>query len=143
MVTTTPVSSRVTDAAINAALPSSSTPIQCGGIPFAPTNNAESKRDYERHLAAFQAYLAEHCSIFQRLPHNYQKMELSVFLLALFSMQSFLSRLHPSVKIAVLEAISTDLDDEEIVREVMAVRRQMESVEKCFLEERTCTCSRE
>jgi hypothetical protein len=134
--TTTPVSARITDILLNApAQP------QCGGIPFA-LDTAESKLAYERHLDLFLSHLAEACDMFRKLPAECSRMELSVFFLALFSMQSFLSRLQPAVKIVALEAIGKDLDDERVVREVVAVRRQMESVEKCFLEEKDCKCSR-
>jgi len=68
-------------------------------------------------------------------------MEKTVFLLSLLGMQAFLGVLAPPVKKAVLEALGKDLEDEWVQREVMAVRRQMESVEKCYWEEKECSCA--
>jgi len=74
------------------------------------------------------------------LEGEFTRMEKTVFLLSLFGMQAFLGALAPAVKKAVLEALGKDLEDEWVYREVMAVRRQMESVEKCCLEEKECSC---
>ncbi|KAG0137856.1 Phytochelatin synthase-domain-containing protein [Tuber indicum] len=114
--------------------------LQCGSAP-ALLANIENKLIYERHIDSFLAHLEAKSSMYAGLDGEFTRMEKTVFLLSLFGMQAFLGVLAPPVKKAVLEAAGKDLEDEWVRREVMAVRRQMESVEKCCWEEKECSCA--
>ncbi|RPA98500.1 Phytochelatin-domain-containing protein [Choiromyces venosus 120613-1] len=103
--------------------------------------NVENKLTYERHIDSFLAHLEAKSSMYAGLEGEFTRMEKAVFLLSLFGMQSFLGMLVPAVKKEVVEAVGRDLEDEWVYREVMGVRRQMESVEKCCWEEKECLCA--
>jgi hypothetical protein len=106
-------------------------------------DEARTKHAYEAHLDSFASHLSGASTMYKTLPATPVRTELTIFFLALLSMRPFLSELQPVVKKAATEVTEKDLNDERVVNEVVAVRRQMESLEMCVLDEGgcgSCTC---
>lgn len=98
----------------------------------------QAKSDYQRSVRALHTHFAQRCELFGLLAAATDDMwrtEITVFMLAIFSMEKLVRRLAPPLAAEVRERVERDLRDERIRAEAELVRLQMESLERCRDEE--------
>lgn len=102
---------------------------------------AQAHSDYRRGVARLHRYFAENSTLYAELTDadNLWRTEITVFMLALLSSRDLKERMTEGVKKEVEERLRSDLEDDIIKAEVAMVRRQLESLTDCSLEEGSCS----
>jgi hypothetical protein len=89
-----------------------------------------TKAEYKQLLEGFRDLVKGHCALY-RLVGVEDRLEVTVFLMALYGMDAFLKRLGDDLRREVETGLARDMEMMETRREVMAVRRQMTSLDSC------------
>ncbi|KAL7270596.1 hypothetical protein RUND412_006692 [Rhizina undulata] len=98
-------------------------------------DGVDAKAEYQDFLASFLNTVEEKCPLYKDVDVSEGRLEMTVFLLALFGMEVFLGRLGAEVRGQVEEVLGRGMGDAEVKREVRAVRRQMVSLDGCCEDE--------
>lgn len=118
-----------------------STSAQTHSPSFDANVGAQAHSDYRRGVARLHRYFAENSTLYAELTgvDELWKTEITVFMLALLSSRDLTERMTKSVRREVGERLRDDLEDETIQAEVAMVRKQLESLTDCSLEEGSCS----
>jgi len=108
---------------------------------FDAAEGAKAHTEYRRGVARLYRYFAENSALYKELKtaDDLWKTEITVFMLALLSAKDMKERMLVTVKEGIEERLSSDLADETIKTEVENVRRQMESLTECSVEDGICS----
>lgn len=110
-------------------------------LAFSPSFDAavgiQAHSDYRRGVARLHRYFAENSILYKQLrtADELWKTEITVFMLALVSARDMRERMRPAVREEVERRTREDLGDPTIEAEVAMVRRQMESLTECSVED--------
>jgi hypothetical protein len=107
---------------------------------FDANEGAKAHSEYRRGVARLKRYFAENSTLYKQLTADeLWKTEITVFMLALLSSRDMKERMTETVRKEVEERLKEELEDDTINAEVSAVRRQLESLTDCSLEEGSCS----
>ncbi|KAF8252187.1 Phytochelatin-domain-containing protein [Wilcoxina mikolae CBS 423.85] len=108
---------------------------------FDAAEGAKAHTEYRRGVARLYRYFAENSTLYKELKtaDDLWKTEIAVFMLALLSAKDMKDRMQATVREEVEKRLSGDLADETIKTEVENVRRQMESLTECSIEDGICS----
>ncbi|TGZ83963.1 Phytochelatin-domain-containing protein [Ascodesmis nigricans] len=107
-----------------------------------PAEGLRAQADYKSRVESLHQHITANCKLYQTLQiDELAKVEMTVFLLALFSLEDFLAVLKDNVRAEVRSMVELDLRDARIRAEVGGVVQQMGGLVTCGREEACCKVS--
>lgn len=104
-----------------------------------PAEGLRAQADYKSRVESLYEHVTANCSLYRDVEiDELVKVEMTVFMLALFSLEDFVGVLKEDVRAEVRSRVEKDMRDSRIRAEVGGVVKQMSGLVTCGMEEACC-----